>query len=46
MAPWEWVVLAGLLLFILLQLFSRLSGRAGFSTPDWVDAPPYFPRRH
>jgi hypothetical protein len=45
MAPWEWIVLTGLLLLVLTQLFARLTGRPGFSVPDWLDVPPYFPGR-
>jgi hypothetical protein len=45
MALWEWFVVAGLLLFVLTQFVLRLTGRAGFRTPEWLDAPPYFPHQ-
>jgi hypothetical protein len=45
MAVWEWVAMVSLLLFVLIQVVLRLTGRPGFSAPHWVDAPPYYPGR-
>jgi hypothetical protein len=45
MAPWEWVVLAGLLLLAGVVLYLRLTGRPVPTVPDWVDQPPYYPTR-